>query len=178
MTLQGMAIRTKDEEMKEKMTDVSKLVSAALGELRAIIRGHSGEELEAGLPQAIEQYSRLIGISVRLLLPTEIEWPAKTELATYRIIQEALNNCKKHAGVKEATISLTKAQGEWRLAISDQGNGFVTNHVSRRQGLDSICKRAKELGGEALLASAPGRGTTWEIRFPDKGGKSNENFTS
>lgn len=77
MTLQGMAIRTKDGEMKEKMTDVSKLVSAALGELRAIIRGHSGEELEAGLAQAVEQYSRLIGISVCLLLPTEIDWPAK-----------------------------------------------------------------------------------------------------
>lgn len=178
MTLQGMAIRTKDGEMKEKMTDVSKLVSAALGELRAIIRGHSGEELEAGLAQAVEQYSRLIGISVCLLLPTEIDWPAKTELATYRIIQEALNNCKKHAGVKEATISLTKAQGEWLLTISDQGEGFETNHVSRRQGLDSIRKRAKELGGQALLLAAPGSGTTWEIRFPDKRGKWNENFIS
>lgn len=72
--------------------------------------------------------------------------------------------------MKEATISLTKAQGEWLLTISDQGEGFETNHVSRRQGLDSIRKRAKELGGQALLLAAPGSGTTWEIRFPDKRG--------
>ncbi|MEK6234946.1 MAG: PAS domain-containing sensor histidine kinase, partial [Planctomycetales bacterium] len=89
------------------------------------------------------------------------------EGAVFRIVQESLNNIRQHGQVDHASVQLTEENGELRVFIRDQGVGFDPQRVSsERFGLRGICERARLFGGTAVIESAPGKGTSIEVRFP------------
>jgi signal transduction histidine kinase len=90
------------------------------------------------------------------------------QLALYRIVQESLRNIEKHAGARTVRIRIACDAGEARLSIEDDGRGFDRDDPSRRAGigLASIRERARLLGGDAIIRSSPGAGTTIEVRVP------------
>jgi signal transduction histidine kinase len=51
--------------------------------------------------------------------------PADVELGLYRIVQEALNNAKRHAGVTQASVAVAFLQGRVTVTVADDGRGFV-----------------------------------------------------
>ena len=93
--------------------------------------------------------------------------PLRTEVALYRICQEALNNATRHAGAANVTVRLVSTPGLVRLAICDDGRGFdAANVPDDRYGLIGMNERAKMLGGELDVRSEPGGGTCVEARVP------------
>jgi two-component system, NarL family, sensor kinase len=78
--------------------------------------------------------------------------PAATEVALYRIAQEAITNIIKHAGATQATITLELADETAILTIQDNGQGFVTDGLPGI-GLRSMRERAEELGGAIMIQS-------------------------
>jgi PAS domain S-box-containing protein len=85
----------------------------------------------------------------------------------FRIVQEALNNIKRHSKASRAEIKLTERNSRLHLAIHDQGVGFDLSQVpDDRFGLKGIRKRADLLGGHAKIASKPGEGTTIVVELP------------
>lgn len=85
------------------------------------------------------------------------------ETVAYRVIQEALTNAARHAGVKEVSVSLTADAGAVHISISDEGKGFHPADVLvRRQtvGLFSMRERVETAKGILTVKSAPGSGTT------------------
>ncbi len=92
--------------------------------------------------------------------------PPDVALCIYRVVQEALRNVAKHAAATEAWVTLTAAGGELLLQVRDQGAGFdpETTRPQSGLGLSSMEERVRLAQGRLSITSAPGRGTTVEVR--------------
>lgn len=94
---------------------------------------------------------------------------ADVETAAYRIVQEALTNVVRHAGVEEATVRLWASEDCLGAQVEDRGKGFAPEaalaaHVSG--GLSGMRERAELLGGRLAVESAPGGGTLVAAELP------------
>jgi signal transduction histidine kinase len=95
--------------------------------------------------------------------------PARLETAAFRIVQEALTNIARHAGVREAAVRLWLDERNLGVQIEDRGVGFdaeqaLTGHTS--SGVTGMRERAVMLGGEFTLESKPGGGTRLTVELP------------
>jgi PAS domain S-box-containing protein len=145
---------------------------AVVGSLIATVRGMSLDlappDLEKiGLAQALksyfDRYTDQTGVKVRFEQRGG-PWPISpgVAIAAYRIVQEALTNVARHAGVKEASVRLGFAGNAVEVAVEDRGRGFDAQSASDRKvssGLANMRERARLLGGEWTLRSSPGAGT-------------------
>ena len=95
-----------------------------------------------------------------------------TETALFRVAQQALANVADHAGASSVEVLLERsARGEVLLRIVDDGCGFDPSHVQPAGpqlgfGLTSMRERAEAIGGRLTIRTAPGAGTTVEVRVP------------
>jgi signal transduction histidine kinase len=119
----------------------------------------------------VERYTAQTGVRVsfeRGPLPERFD-PA-VETAAYRIVQEALTNVARHAGVREAVVRLW-ADADWLgLQVEDRGAGFDPRAVAGPSaGLSGMRERAQLLGGHLEVESAPGQGTRVTAGLPLRG---------
>jgi len=90
----------------------------------------------------------------------------ETELALFRIAQEALRNVKKHSRAKKTAIRLKFTRSKVNLTVSDNGRGFELPDIlsdfaaEGKLGLIGMQERTRLLGGKLLVSSWVGRGTT------------------
>ena len=84
----------------------------------------------------------------------------------YRLIQEGLNNILKHAEASVVMLEVKREGDRVRLQLDDNGKGFDPSGARVGLGLSGMEERAKLLGGEFQLASAPGEGTRIRIVIP------------
>jgi signal transduction histidine kinase len=94
-----------------------------------------------------------------------------SEIALFRIVQEALNNVAKHARARHAHITLERADARFILSVSDDGVGLGPAPAStarHRHGLGMVTmrERTQSLGGEFEIGAAPERGTRVVVRVP------------
>lgn len=88
-------------------------------------------------------------------------------LNTFRIIQEALSNVKKHADAKLFTIEMRVTEKEFIVTISDDGIGFdLKSSPEGHYGLDNMQLRATETGGTLDVNSEKGKGTKLVFTAP------------
>ena len=83
-----------------------------------------------------------------------------------RIFQEATNNIVKHADARKVTFSANPVDGGFRLAISDDGEGFSGSPGSG-YGLSNIRQRSLDIGADCHIESTSGKGTRIEVTIPD-----------
>jgi len=88
----------------------------------------------------------------------------------YRIVQEALHNVQKHARATRVSVRLDIGRAEAVIAIEDDGQGFTHGAVDPPSpgglGLVSMRERARLIGGEITIESAPGRGIAVVVTVP------------
>jgi PAS domain S-box-containing protein len=105
-------------------------------------------------------------------LTTHSEEPALTDdqaTTAFRIVQEALNNVARHSGATRTLVSLERIDDTYRLDITDNGRGFDPASVNKRSlGLAGMRERGISLGGEVVIFSHPGQGTTVQATLPIK----------
>ena len=94
---------------------------------------------------------------------------AKVEL--YRMMQEGLGNILAHASATSVEVLITQEDSAIRVTLRDNGRGFDTNGAASSDkrvgmGLGGLRERARLLGGEARIRSAPGQGTEIDITIP------------
>jgi signal transduction histidine kinase len=100
-----------------------------------------------------------------------------TEINLYRLVQEALNNVKKHADAKQVTVRMIASSPNIVLRIEDDGIGFDLNDrlasaaKEKRLGLRSMEERVGLLEGEMRIQSRAKEGTRIFIEVPNKGKK-------
>lgn len=93
----------------------------------------------------------------------------EVETAAYRIVQEALTNVARHAGVGEVTVRLWTSQDTLGMQIEDQGLGFdpeAALTASATTGLSGMRERAVLLGGQLTVDSVPAVGTCVTAELP------------
>lgn len=93
------------------------------------------------------------------------------ELAAFRIVQESLNNIKKHSKAARASVKIELTKKNINIVISDNGVGFSKDSVKRADensgyGLMSMEERVLLLNGKFELNTSPGSGTKILITIP------------
>lgn len=130
---------------------------------------------EFGLARALEtllsETARAAGLTVHTHLVLNCSLPKAVETALYRIAQESLSNLLRHAGAQRCEVELMETPLGVALRVEDDGCGFDSNHLPaqadrRHLGLISMQERAEMLGGSLVVASAPGAGTSVQVRIP------------
>jgi signal transduction histidine kinase len=92
---------------------------------------------------------------------------SEVSLCLFRIVQEGLQNLKKHSGTKTAQLSLRNIGDKLFLSLCDEGMGFDANRLEKSGlGILSMQGRARLLGGEFEIHSKPGEGTRIEVWVP------------
>ena len=91
---------------------------------------------------------------------------AEVEEATYRVVQESLNNAVKHSGASSVSISVTERDGEVLIAVSDDGVGFDPDATHAGFGLIGMRERVQLVGGRLRLEASPGGGCTVRATIP------------
>ena len=93
---------------------------------------------------------------------------ARATLNIYRMLQEMLANCIRHAGARQFSVDIDFDESRRILTIAtlDDGTGFDPAAIRRGKGLASLQQRVAKSGGQVAVASAPGQGTRIDIRMP------------
>jgi signal transduction histidine kinase len=161
----------KDEERAHAMlTDLQAETTQALEDLRDLARGIYPPLLaDKGLGAALESQAR------KLPLPAAIEtdgigrYHQETEAAVYFSCLEALQNVVKYAEASRVAVRLTQQDPMLTFEITDDGRGFDPAVAAQGSGLQGIADRLAALGGDLIVRSSPGRGTTVVGRVPTEG---------
>jgi len=126
---------------------------------------------EAGLESTLDWYiptaERQMGVVLHYEKsgrPFAVESGAGVQV--YRIVQEALNNVSRHAGVQEAWVRLMYKPDALVLEVEDHGKGIAAQRNERGIGLVAMRERAELISGQIEYLQANGRGTLVRMRAP------------
>lgn len=156
--------------MEEAARNVYGDIREAILELRVAL---PREGLEASIRHYLEGYGAMGGAEIDLEMRGDLDELAlspSAEIQLVRIIQEALNNIRKHAGAAHGRIRLSAGDDALEVEVSDDGRGFDLGATTAsgwpRFGLQTMRERALAVGGRFEVTSSPGRGTTVAVRIP------------
>ena len=157
---------------RKELDQATTAVRAAITETRRVFMALRPAALDStGLADALrttaEEAGRSTGWHVRVhetLGPARL--PDAVEAAAFRIVQEAIQNARRHAHCAQLTIELHCDGGWLTLGVADDGVGFASAREGGGLGLSSMRERARLLGGECTVTSEPGRGTQIGVRLP------------
>lgn len=169
---------------RQRVAELSEMVQATIMAVRDLaydLRPGTLEQL--GLAQTLlqhcEEFSAKTGVNVDFSAAAidELQLDFDTKITLYRLIQEGLNNVKKHADATDVTVRLVTSFPDIILRIEDNGRGFdVKNRLfsaanERRMGLRSMEERAALLGGKMRIESRAMQGTQIVVEIPFRGKK-------
>lgn len=167
----------RDRTSKKEAIKLRELLGETAEEVERIARNLRPGVLEQlGLAAVLQttstEFSERTGVIVHLTsAELTARLPADTELALYRILQEALKNVELHARARHVTVRLLQSEGLVQLAIKDDGIGFNPGRrANRRQkpgglGLLGMRERAAYVGGELTIKSVLRVGTEIAVRI-------------
>jgi signal transduction histidine kinase len=126
---------------------------------------------DLGLQPALEwhvrdfrrRYSMRVGLTVTGDLS---DLPDTVRTCAYRIVQEALTNCARHAKAGNVNISVCLEAHQLEVSVVDDGVGFDTTVRPHGLGLLGIEERVRELRGVFTIQSAPAQGTRLMVTIP------------
>jgi len=158
-----------------KLTSISDFTTQTIYELRDTIWAMNKESISLeDLKTRISNFIQLAGKAmegVRFAFhadenDTGFEMPSLYGMNVYRIIQEGVNNALKHSQAQHIDVYLNHEDALITLKVIDDGKGFELKDDAHVNGLNIIQKRAKDIGGEALIHSEIGKGTEIRVKAP------------
>ncbi len=168
-----------DRKTLSKLAHVKKQIDTMINEIRRTSAAlHPSALDDFGLTIAVQLLCREIEKSHRIKVRFQAKnldtqrYPPPTEIALFRIAQEALSNAARHAMATGISLQLAAADEAIHLTIEDNGKGFNVNSVhakkgsARGLGLISMRERSENLGGSYEVTSAPSKGTKVHVTIP------------
>ena len=151
-------------------------VARAIRDLRNLAKSLHTEHIRTlGIRQAAEEEGQRISRAGTLSVSVtsegnEHDIPEDKQLILFRIIQECLQNCLKHAEATFVNVGFTWYPDQLRVRVRDDGKGFDPEATFQSRtgglGLQNIRNRARLTGGSGIISSAPGEGTTVTVMMP------------
>ncbi|HEX9655374.1 MAG TPA: PAS domain S-box protein [Bacteroidota bacterium] len=170
----------------KRLRNIRKQIDSLIGEVRRISTNLRPEAIDhLGLGSALrslsDETSLANGFAVALKVKANAcsDLDPQTEIALYRIVQEALSNTSRHGNASHVHISVDRTGTHTRLLIRDDGKGFDPDSLPSkvgpvRLGILGMQERARILNGTFSIISMPDRGTTVRVELPLKGREHNE----
>jgi signal transduction histidine kinase len=162
-----------NQEFEDHLTEGKALAERTLRAVRDMAMGLRPSMLDdLGLAPALDwqarEFTRRSGIPVDLELEGELNnLPDRVRTCVYRVVQEALTNCARHANPSNVRVTVHRQQDLISLIIQDDGTGLPADGGYRRGvGLIGMEERVRELGGEIQIISQPNRGTLVRVTIP------------
>jgi signal transduction histidine kinase len=160
-------------EFDEHLEETKQISEQAMRAVRHIAMGLRPSMLDdLGLGPAVQwqarEFSRRSGVPVTVESEGDLSaLPERHRTCVYRVVQEALTNCARHAHAREIRITLHGDPGSLTITVQDDGTGFdVKQSRGRGLGLLGIEERVSELGGSVSISSQPGKGAVLSARIP------------
>jgi PAS domain S-box-containing protein len=123
--------------------------------------------LASSMRAHIEEFADYSGLQVEFKehnVPAHVPMPIT--ICVYRLLQESLENIRKHAQATRVSVRLEGDNTDLELSVSDDGTGFEYAENKKGLGLTSMQERVRALRGRVCIDSQPGRGTTIVVRIP------------
>ncbi|WP_110113870.1 GAF domain-containing sensor histidine kinase [Bacillus sp. CGMCC 1.16541] len=168
LTARGTKEMTENPDIKEMLTYMQQLSQDALKEMKALIWQLRPQGLEHGISTALIDYGKILGLTVHMDVRGVLNLSSRIEEVLWRIGQETLNNCSKHANVKEVFVTFEATNQSVVMTVEDRGDGFVyeSNQTLPSLGLLSMKERAELVNGTCHIQSSLGKGTQVTIWMP------------
>jgi signal transduction histidine kinase len=123
--------------------------------------------LQAALEWHVRDFMSRYPLKVDLKMAGEFDrLPDSHRTCVYRVAQEALTNCVRHADAHHVTIDINTTDGGLVLSVRDDGVGLDPSYRGRGLGLIGIEERVKELGGTVAISRAGASGTVVAVTLP------------
>jgi len=164
--------RTPDVQLHAELREIRDVAQSALDKTRTLSQAlHPVMLDEAGLEQSLDWYLPTVERQTGIALSYEksgaqFEVSRKAGVHIYRVVQEALNNIKRHSGSQRAWVRLHFSPEVLEVEIEDHGCGFTTPIASRGIGLVGMRERAHLIGGELSITRPSEGGTLVRLRVP------------
>lgn len=163
--VKGELIRLQ-ELVRQSLQDVRKIIF----DLRPMVLDDLG--LVPALHRYIDDYKKQFKINIEFVFFGKQERLSPTvEVALFRVIQEALNNVKKHARANQVMVKMEQLSNKIAVLIRDDGGGFNIDSIAKSKnrecyGLINMRERTQIMHGEFKITSSPGKGTVITIVIP------------
>jgi len=167
----GYALRDAPDDAQRALETASRTGRDALAEMRRLLGVLREDDQTAesdpqpGVPQidALVEQVRAAGIPVSYRVsPASRALPPGIQLTMFRIVQEALTNTLKHAGLTAtAEVELIASDTEVRLTVSDTGTAAAAVNGNGGSGLRGMRERAAVYGG--VVQAGPGPRGGWVV---------------
>ncbi len=168
--------RGQEPEIWSEMEKIENNLDEAYAELRELITHFRAPIDKRGLIAAVEHLVDRFRNQSEISIFLQKDWnvlqlPASIEMQALRIIQESLNNIRKHSQAHTVRVFMrSDTQGDCSILIEDDGIGMNIAPKSDRTsgdhlGLSIMEERAKRIGGTVQFESEPGEGTRILLKF-------------
>jgi PAS domain S-box-containing protein len=160
---QASDLHARLEDTRALIEDTAASIREICSDLRPAVLDYAG--LAAALDSYAHQFSRRTGIAVQIdCHGCGTRLPPDLETVFFRVAQEALTNCAKHARAERVDLSLRQSGPKVVLDVTDDGVGFATSRLGTSEqggGLGIVIMRelVEFSGGSFVLESRPGYGT-------------------
>ncbi len=162
-----------EEQFQEHVEDARRLAEQSLRAVRDMAMGLRPSMLDdLGLGSAVQwqarQFSKHSGVPVNVQIEGPLaQLPDRHRTCVYRLVQEALTNCGRHARAKTIGVTIRSRGDSLLVEVRDDGVGFDASSTrGRGLGLLGMQERVRELGGNITLKSHPGSGTSLVAAIP------------
>jgi signal transduction histidine kinase len=172
------SVRISDQSaFSSRVDDAKRLNTEAMRVIRDLAMGLRPSMLDdLGLAPALEwqgrEFSRHTGVPAVVTVDGTLDGlPETHRTCIYRVVQEALTNCAKHAKAKNVSVSVNGRGNSVEAIIQDDGIGFNASSRAGGLGLLGIEERVQELDGTMRIISQPRKGATLQVHIPVKQGE-------
>jgi two-component system NarL family sensor kinase len=127
--------------------------------------------LRVALESLIVQFSERTDINAEMIIDFSAErLPEDIEITIYRLVQEALTNIERHAGVCNVELIIRQSRGQVTLIVEDDGQGFepTKEYEGEGIGLRNMQERIELLEGDFSIQSKMGEGTRLRAILPSE----------
>ncbi len=159
--------------MKSYVNEISQLLEKTIQEVRLLsVELHPPTLTTLGLVPAMKSYLRMFTSTYGILVDLDIEGkePNLSEpqkITLFRVCQEALGNVARYADTHFVQLYFSFREDKLTMTIKDNGKGFnVENEMQRSSGLAAMQERLNLIGGQCVITSEIGRGTTIDVLLP------------
>jgi signal transduction histidine kinase len=167
LRLLGQLVDRDAEQAKSMAAQLQSDATDALEELRDLARGIYPPLLaDQGLVAALQSQARKSVVPVAIEADGVGRYSRETEAAVYFSCLEALQNVAKYANASLVTLRLSDGDHRLTFEVTDDGVGFDERQTSFGTGLQGITDRLSAVGGDVVVRSTPGAGTSVTGHLP------------
>ena len=170
--VEAVALRiAPDNPARAQVDSLATLVNGEVAALRELITGlrtgtdHGDNTLVPAMRRQVRRFADLFGIDVEIDCPASVPTTRAVASAMFHLVNEALNNIRKHTAARRVWITLSHHASSIRLVVRDDA-GTLAGRLPGHFCPTSITERATELGGSLHISRPDGLNTELVVQIP------------